>query len=299
MYPSCLTLLLLWAVSMQQSAEGKKCTDPQTTEEETYVTFPWTTPVPTTEEPLEPPPENWPKGKYSMLIGGTLCPRYETSTKPKFRWRSGYRYHDTEDYRNGNSWPTEVTALDQMMKSDGIKMIFCTKNTNKQLYPKRNKQYNFAPGNYCVHRFGKPCPTPQSAWTVGRMVFDDEDRNNANARWKTLPSGLYNQNVTAYDFCCREDGDVNTPIMLPATTPFYMYRYTGEKCQKVGWMNEREDIVQFDDEDTNNKNTKDSTGVPYNTGDPANHRLHLCHYEPTDYADNMEDTLNPVSDLFN
>jgi len=264
--------------------EGKKCTDPLVTGTNPWTGL-WTTPVPTTEAPLDPPPKFWPKGKYGMVMAGAMCPRYYSDTKPNFRWKSGFVYQDTEDFRNGNNWdPVDHPALAPMMKSDGINLLFCIKVSDR-LSGKKDKHYNFPRGNYCIHRQGSKCP--KGPWKSGRITHDDENTNNRNSNSgpKSRPAGLFNQDKTSYDYCCRDDGDVDTPILLPATTPFYMYQYTVNKCQKVGHMTETEHKVQWDDEDTDNKNSKDTVGVPYNTGDPTNHRLHMCHYEPGAYKE--------------
>lgn len=74
----------------------------------------------------------------------------------------------------------------------------------------------------------------------------------------------------------RDDGQYNTPIALPNSRPFYLLRFTSP-CQMVKGMYVREESVDFDDEDHNNKNS--ATGKhPLGTGGGRNQRLMYCYY---------------------
>lgn len=54
-----------------------------------------------------------------------------------------------------------------------------------------------------------------------------------NVTWKApLPDGTYNTNVRQ-EFCCRDDGSIDTPISLPTAMAFALYKAKYEGCQKV------------------------------------------------------------------
>ena len=76
----------------------------------------------------------------------------------------------------------------------------------------------------------------------------------------------------------REDGRYNTKVQLPTSQPFYLLRFTSP-CQMVEGMYVREENVQFDDEDHNNKNSI-SGKVPMGANGGRNQHLLYCYYTP-------------------
>ena len=84
------------------------------------------------------------------------------------------------------------------------------------------------------------------------MFWDDEDYRNSNYYTGTLPDGVYGLNTKIY-FCCRSDGSYLTPIALPTSTPFYLYRLGGD-CQRVSGMSITGDYIITDDENSFNQN---------------------------------------------
>ncbi|XP_078341698.1 uncharacterized protein LOC111106034 isoform X2 [Crassostrea virginica] len=110
---------------------------------------------------------------------------------------------------------------------------------------------------------------------TGSVFWDDEDGNNENSYDGVLPSGKFDRN-TRIDYCCREDGRYDTNIQLPTSQPFYLLRYTSY-CQMVEGMYFREEKVEFDDEDHNNKNSI-SGEVPKGANRGRNQQLFYCYY---------------------
>ncbi|XP_005096773.1 uncharacterized protein LOC101855248 [Aplysia californica] len=154
------------------------------------------------------------------------------------------------------------------MKQDGYKFEYCSK-------PQTSGTYNWPPGDYCIAMRGKRCPNKQ--FKSGNITWDDEDSNNANRKSGHLPFGVYNED-TAVNYCCRNDSPSESPILLPAASPFYLYRYKGN-CQRVGHMKVTEEVVVFDDEDRSNANSAFGEH-PMDSGSSGDHTLHLCLYEP-------------------
>jgi len=190
------------------------------------------------------------------------------------QWRKGYRYQDTEDNGNINYWPEWSTGLKGKMKKDGFKLQFCMKVNHKA------GSGQWPAGDYCIHKKSKKCPSKQ--FKTGTIRWDDENDNNANTKTGAMPNGLYTQEYTQLEFCCRNDGDVKTPMLLPAFSPFYLYSFSG-KCQKVGWMSMEVEEVQWDNEDMDNKDELKGDH-PHNSNISGDITLTLCHYKPKNWG---------------
>jgi hypothetical protein len=49
----------------------------------------------------------------------------------------------------------------------------------------------------------------------------------------SVPDGMYDKD-TGFFFCCRFDGDIETPIILPKEEPFVLFKANGSTdCQSV------------------------------------------------------------------
>lgn len=105
-------------------------------------------------------------------------------------------------------------------------------------------------GKYCIARYGSSCP---SGFYGGYIHWDDED-NNINGKQYPIPDGNYDRN-TGINYCCRSDGNITEPMLLPPNKAFALYRYDGA-CQKVLGMRDPVQLfVHFDDEDSRNANS--------------------------------------------
>ena len=114
--------------------------------------------------------------------------------------------------------------------------------------------------------------------TTGLIKWDDENDNNKNEKSGTLPRGNYKKN-TKIEFCCRTDGDKKDPISLPILTPFYLLAYESAECQQVKWAMASVEWIQFDNEDTDNKDTIEEAH-PYDARvDNSTHRIYYCYYK--------------------
>ncbi len=69
----------------------------------------------------------------------------------------------------------------------------------------------------------------------GSIQWDDEHSklDQRNRHVGELPDGNYQQTLTELKYCCSTKGDVNKPINLPNTKPFYLMTYGSPTCQKV------------------------------------------------------------------
>jgi len=129
-------------------------------------------------------------------------------------------------------------------------------------------------------RYGSKCP--DDAFQEGRIIWDDEDSDNINhvkpsgQDSTVMPSGEYDRN-TKIDFCCRNDGSITTPMLLPTANSFVLWQYQTRGCQRVRGMNSRELFILWDDEDDDNIDSC-SGSHPYNENCSRNHHIWMCHY---------------------
>lgn len=200
----------------------------------------------------------WPDGQYSLVESASGCPS---------GWSSGWRYQDNEDDDNENhARPSNINSYIKLNLDRNIKTYYCTKTISG------NSGFTWPRGRYCIAQYGESCP---SGFFSGYRHWDDEDSNNENSLQLPVPDGNYDRN-TRINYCCRSDGDVNKPILLPTRRSFILYRYGGT-CQKVlGMNNPVELFIHFDDEDSNNENSC-SGNRPDGRCD-RNHEIYFCYY---------------------
>ena len=201
----------------------------------------------------------WPRGQFSLLKAASGCPS---------GMYSGWRHQDNEDDNNENHWrPSDIESCIDLDVGTNLKTYYCTKRTDAG-------SPSWPSGTYCIAKHGSDCP---NGFLSGYIHWDDEDNNNDNNLMNPVPSGRYDRN-TEIDFCCRSDGNHNTPMTLPPTEPFALYRYEG-RCQKVNGMNNPIELfVHYDDEDSNNANR--CSGNHPGGSCIRNHELYFCYYTP-------------------
>ena len=198
----------------------------------------------------------WPAGRYSFPKPSAGCP---------FGFSTGCVYQDSENYRNANKFYSS-SYLSGLFTTN-IRTCYCTKTDTpgRIVWPR---------GRYCIARKGGFCP---SGFRPGNLYWDDEDTRNDNSKYGELPDGFYGTNTRIY-YCCRSDGSVTSPITLPTSHPFVLYRFGTYTCQAVQGMTSRKVNIYYDDEDYNNINSC-SGAYPHNPGcSKKNHHVHMCYY---------------------
>ena len=205
----------------------------------------------------------WPKGQFSLVKPASGCPTGMSQ---------GWIYQDNQDGGSNNSWdPNDLDSCVDISPRANVKTNFCTKTESGSNSPP------WPPGTYCIAKHGDDCPS--NNFRKGKIYWDDEDNNNDNDIMHPVPSGVYNAN-TKIEFCCRSDGNHNTPIFLPPTEPFTLYQYHGQ-CQRVHGMNEPIKLwVETDDEDVKNDNSCLGDSYPDASCDEKNIKIHYCYYTP-------------------
>ncbi|XP_055353214.1 uncharacterized protein LOC129599100 isoform X2 [Paramacrobiotus metropolitanus] len=205
----------------------------------------------------------WPAGTYALLEAADGCPAGD--------WRKGSRFQDSEDRNNRNDWAVLLTSLTTSRFSpEGVRLHFCVKTTPFSPY-----EPDWPPGQYCLFKKG-PCPI---GFETSFVDHDDETTNNGNGQEGVLPDGFYTHN-TRYYFCCRDDGDVDIPISLPKSRPFFLLR-KGQQCQRV-WDMDAEPLWLFTDCEDSSAGCRMS---PYGhhpglTSVHGDWQWHFCHYTP-------------------
>ncbi|WAR05987.1 hypothetical protein MAR_021356 [Mya arenaria] len=209
-------------------------------------------------------------GTYSLAQPKSGCPTGE------FTWYEGWRLQDTETQTPDNAWSINNNFAGKLMAGE-MQLEYCTKGESEPTDFDRN----WPAGDYCIFKYGS-CPAD---FAEGFVKWDDEDSMNRNDWQGVLPDGTYDED-TLQRFCCRSDGMPTEAIVLPTDTPFYLFQYKRDVCQKVVNMNVAEQFIRWDDEDF--KTPSDSEigtvhpGMQYwnkATGESGS-EIYYCYYSP-------------------
>ncbi|KAM7452633.1 hypothetical protein ABFA07_000282 [Porites harrisoni] len=205
----------------------------------------------------------WPSGTYGLPKPVNGCPAADG-----FEWKTGYRFHDTEDDGTENQHSNSFHLAGEF-SDEGIRHEFCIKS-------EEDGAGRWPDGKYCIYKKGHSCP---SGLEEGFVIWDDENKDNKNSKVGDLPEGLYNEDTKIF-FCCSTSGSANKEIVLPNKSPFLLFAYDSILCQKVKGMKVVTEFVKFDDEDRGNI---DYEGGEYPYGihrAEKDHMFFLCYYTP-------------------
>lgn len=174
-------------------------------------------------------------------------------------------FQDNENTANGNAVSPGLHLSGQFGNDTRVDYCSFTVSSANRDWPQ---------GSYCMPRYSSACP---SGFSTGFIFWDDEDEANSNSISGpgVVPSGKFGCS-TLVDYCCRSDGAIATPIVLPTATPFYLLQQSVDGCQQVAGANVTREWVFTDDENDNNENRR-SGSVPFVEG-TFNYRLYYCYY---------------------
>ena len=209
----------------------------------------------------------WPSGRYGLPMPKSRCP-----TANGFHWISGYIYQDLENKASVTTVSPNAHLLGWV--SNDVSQSFCIKNQTSTALD--NKRKPWPEGEYCIYRKGSSCP---AGMLNGSVLWDNEnaDGTNKNARYGSLPAGVYNQDTKIF-FCCKTTGSYYKPIELPTDKPFYLIAFTSY-CQRVLNTVHTMELIVYDTEDDNNH---DKTIFPYPYGaDMREPHIYYCYYQGT------------------
>ncbi|XP_060084174.1 uncharacterized protein LOC132563432 [Ylistrum balloti] len=212
----------------------------------------------------------WPTGNYSLLetVGG--CP-----VDVKEEWKTGSRFH----MGDGQNFVSTPFNLHGNYTKKFFEHRFCSHvgMSDTTLIPRYQTYWD--PGRYCIMRLNGNCP---EGFHEGYVEMDDlngfELLNYVNG---TVPDGKYKTN-TGFDFCCRTDGDIDTPIILPKELPFALFMASeADDCQTVRGMTYKKEFFVFDDENVD-VNLKKTGSTPEIKDCDNNTMMYFCFYTPLD-----------------
>ena len=201
----------------------------------------------------------WPKGTYALVsVREHQCP---------IGFHHGCRRQDNDDDTNSNR---HNTGIENKLEGDfgrDIRVCYCVKTESG------TSVFSWPKGQYCIAKKNN-CP---SGFRHGSIYWDDDDDSNSNRRYGELPDGRYGRD-TLIEYCCRTDGSVDTPIILPTNQPFTLFPYQSENCQRVSGMKAESYWMYTDDDDSTNGNT---CRAPH-PFDPNcslwDHKIFFCYY---------------------
>ena len=138
------------------------------------------------------------------------------------------------------------------------------------------KSFFFILGKYCIYKKGHHCP---KGLKKGFVFWNDDDYSlyNGDKHGGELPEFyLYNERYTEIHFCCRTDGEKNTPILLPIEFPFFLLAYESAKCQMVKWALVSLEWIYFATSNFNNDDQRDGA-YPYDAR-KKHPTIYYCYY---------------------
>lgn len=208
---------------------------------------------------------SWPDGAYALLQAtNSRCPQ---------GWSAGSR---TQAVGKNTDLSDGITRrIKSKVQTETITLYYCVKNEDSN-----NLGFEWPEGTYCIAQKGGLCP---DGFESGSITWDDRVffRSNRNKDWGILPEGEYEKSTTQISYCCRSDGDVSSPMLLPINEPFVLYRYYTE-CQKVNGTQVTEDFIKFDSTSIHNlaRNKNNCEGKhPFDEECKGDHKIYFCHYQ--------------------
>ncbi|XP_074642218.1 uncharacterized protein LOC141899685 [Tubulanus polymorphus] len=234
----------------------------------------------------------WPGGMYALPAASGGCPSMEDE------WKLGWRFQDAPS-RYVNKWDASLNSnWYGAITRASVNSSFCVKTISYY----DMVAYTWPKGQYCIVKNGISCPI---GFEESSVKWKDAVVNSRNSIGGILPDGEYNTSSTVIGYCCRNDGDVNKPIVLPNKHPFYLLARAGiERCQqvygmeltteKLGWATDNSNYVfQYQTTQTYDYRYgyqqirhQKNYDTPLQVNDDRNEKLQIifryCHYNPTD-----------------
>ncbi|XP_048737411.2 uncharacterized protein LOC125652337 [Ostrea edulis] len=210
----------------------------------------------------------WPQGPYGLLMPENGCPDDIPSA-----WSNGSRLH----YSNGRSMPSFSFHLYGNYSKITFQHFFCIHDHPGDPFLLPRYQTYWDAGKYCIFRVSGQCP---NGFQDGFIGMDDlnglEFMQTMNG---SVPDGVYDKD-TGFFFCCRFDGDIDNPIVLPKDEPFVLFKANGSTdCQSVRGMVHQLEFFLFDDENINTKLYQNGS-LPEVKRATNNTVIYFCYYTP-------------------
>ena len=208
----------------------------------------------------------WPGGFYALLQPKTGC------LVDLAFFGGTHKFHTIHTESQSSSDPSNdfnVAAFSPLTSFTGDKKNFVTIE-----FCEVKRQFNTAPwpnGSFCINKIlFEPCP---DGFTSGYVIFDTEDTDGSGYAINNVASRVINPTL---HFCCEKTGSAETPIELPTSSPFLLYRLGGD-CQTVQGMTVFSQVLQFNTEDSGNRD-KFSGAYPDIDRPGSVIKFNMCYY---------------------
>ncbi|XP_033750083.1 uncharacterized protein LOC117334514 [Pecten maximus] len=196
---------------------------------------------------------HWPTGGFAILkVKDVSCP-------------DGSEVGSVTHFGQGKRSPDYNVA--GSVTSKATKLVFCTFKSTRSEH-----SIKWPPGEYCVSRVGGTCP---EGFTNGFLQYADARPPVTSG---TIPDGNFIKN-TKLEFCCRSDGNRNSPIELPVSQPLILWKRNKKNCQKVKGAVSFPQYFEFANQ-PGKRIAKINRPLPQHKRRQRRVMLHLCLYRP-------------------
>ncbi|GFR86154.1 apextrin [Elysia marginata] len=210
----------------------------------------------------------WPEGFYALLKPKTGCPFDNATLNGTDYFQTIHtESHRSSDPSDSHSSVFAPDTLKTVNSKRFVTMKFCeiVREVNTSPWPL---------GSFCINKIvQRSCPP---GFVDGFVQFDVEDLDREiDGRNDVVSDG--DTHVKLF-FCCQSSGSASTPIKLPPSRPFMLYRKGGQ-CQRVQEMSVSAEYLQFNTEDYNN--VDELSGSHPDVDQPGTVlKFHMCYYTP-------------------
>ncbi|XP_061187997.1 uncharacterized protein LOC133196067 [Saccostrea echinata] len=229
-------------------------------------------------------PVFWPSPPFALPepVGG--CPKDSGS------WRVGNLTHQLstriDSFPNNTFHYQNEIHLKGLHNATILNMFYCgltSSGDSSNPWPR---------GSYCIAQVSNNCPSGFSSVTITYSLYPREQYLSTTYDQSLEFSGnipkleaTSGQSYKMY-YCCRSDGNVDKPIILPHQESFYLYpEHRTKKCQKVLGMRSTDEWIKYPYAENSRYNSCTcARSYYYNTCQPYDedcnqyHKVHYCFY---------------------
>ncbi|XP_056000759.1 uncharacterized protein LOC125676191 [Ostrea edulis] len=228
--------------------------------------------APTATESTLEYPLSWPTPPFALPEPLTGCPG------DKSLWKIGNVTHQVNASRvlfPNNTFHYQGMHLKGLQKSSVFKMSYCGRNLSSS--PSEDP---WPKGSYCIAQVSNQCPAGFSSGYISyslysrhypQPVIHQVGISGGVPKYQISPG----RNYMVY-YCCRNDGSIDQPIILPYQEPFYLYPdQRTRKCQKVFGMRYSDEWVKYP---YTQLYSRCYHFYPYDEDCDHFHTVHYCYY---------------------
>lgn len=176
--------------------------------------YPPTTPTTTTPTTTTVNAELWPEGTFGLVSPDSGCPE-----SYGFSWDEGsITFHTSTDFNDDYVSKSSHFKLPVFLTGHEkfVRWHYCSKRDAVPNMPRM-----WPKGAYCINRVGGSCPYGFESVFI---QYDGEHRHPQHKTENAPDMEQFSSTIDRVFYCCRKDGNPHTPIPLPTTKPFYLYK---------------------------------------------------------------------------